>query len=101
MSKEPTKPSESLVQQLLSERRELKVAVERLRLDLADAEKSSSGPDPRVDELRAEIERLRYQLASARAEAGLLREERDELKAGVERALQQISEATSKGGARS
>jgi chromosome segregation ATPase len=93
MSKEPTKPSESLVQQLLTERRELKVAVERLRLDLEDAKSSSGGPDPRVDELRAEIERLRYQLASARAEAGVMREERDELRVGVERALQQMAES--------
>ena len=95
MSKEPTKPSESLVQQLLTERRELKVAVERLRLDLAEAQNSSGGPDPRLDELRAEIERLRYQLASARAEAGLMRDERDELRAGVARAMQQITEARS------
>jgi hypothetical protein len=29
MSKEPTKPSDSLVQQLLTERRELKITVER------------------------------------------------------------------------
>ncbi|TMB78712.1 MAG: hypothetical protein E6J46_05285 [Chloroflexi bacterium] len=38
MSKEQTRPSESLVQDLLAERRELKVAVERLKLDLADAQ---------------------------------------------------------------
>ena len=92
MSKEPTKPSESLVQQLLAERRELKVAVERLKLELADAAGSSSGgPDPRLHELREEIERLRYQLASVRAEANQLREERDGLRAGVERALDQLA----------
>ena len=92
MSKEPTKPSESLVQELLTERRALKVAVERLRLELAEVQTTSGGPDPRVRELQGEIERLRYQLASARAEAGLMREERDELRAGVEHALEQISE---------
>jgi chromosome segregation ATPase len=92
MSKEPTKPAESLVQQLLAERRELKVTVERLRLDLAEVRTTVGGPDPRVRELTGEIERLRYQLASARAEAGLMREERDELRAGVEHALEQISE---------
>jgi chromosome segregation ATPase len=91
MSKEPTKPSESVVQQLLAERRELKVTIERLRLELAEVQTSASGPDPRVRDLQAEIERLRYQLASARAGAGLMREERDELRAGIERVLEQIA----------
>jgi chromosome segregation ATPase len=91
MSKEPTKPSESLVQELLTERRELKVALERLRLELTDLRSASGGPDPRVSDLTAEVERLRYQVAHARAEAGLLREERDELRKGVERALEQIA----------
>ena len=92
MSKEqPDKPSESLVQELLSERRALKVTVERLRLELADAQTTAGGPDPRLRELQGEIERLRYQLASSRAEAGLAREERDELRVGIERALQQLS----------
>jgi chromosome segregation ATPase len=91
MSKEPTKPSESLVQELLAERRELKVAVERLRLELADATATSTGPDRRLAELQGEIERLRYQLASVRAEAGSMREERDELRAGVERVLDRLA----------
>jgi chromosome segregation ATPase len=90
MSKEPTKPSESVVQQLLAERRELRVAVERLKLELADLQGTAGGPDPRVPELAAEVERLRYQLAQARAEARLMREERDELRQGVEHALEQI-----------
>jgi hypothetical protein len=91
MSKEPTRPSDSLVQQLLTERRELKVAVERLKIELADAHASGGGSDPRaardVQELKDEVERLRYQLASARADATNMREERDHLKAGIERAL--------------
>lgn len=91
MSKEPKKPSESLVQELLAERRDLKVALERLRLELEEVRGASSGPDPRVRGLTAEVERLRYQLAQVRAEAGLLREERDELRQGVERALEQIA----------
>jgi chromosome segregation ATPase len=91
MSKEPAKPSESLVQQLLTERRELKVAVERMRLELAEAQATTGGPDPRVGELQGEIERLRYQLASTRAEAGRMREERDELRLGVERAIEQLA----------
>jgi uncharacterized coiled-coil DUF342 family protein len=90
MSKEQTKPSESLVQDLLAERRALKVEVERMRLELADARSNSSGPDPKVSELQQEIERIRYQLASARAEAGQLREERDEYRQGIEHALEQI-----------
>ena len=91
MSKEPTKPSDTLVQQLLTERRELKVQVERLKLQLADVPgDSGGGPDPRLKELQEEVERLRYQLASARAEATQLREERDDLRAGVERALEQL-----------
>jgi chromosome segregation ATPase len=91
MSKEQTKPSESLVQDLLAERRALKVEVERMRLEVAEARSTSSGPDPKVSELQDEIERLRYQLASARAEAGQLREERDDLRQGIERALEQIA----------
>ena len=91
MSKEPDKPSESLVQELLSERRALKVTVERLRLELADAQTTAGGPDPRLRELQREIERLRYQLAATRAEAGLAREERDELRVGIEHALEQLS----------
>src|SRR5438270_10218 len=80
MSKEQTKPSESLVQELLNERRSLKVAVERLKLELADAQSGSGGPDPHLGELREEIERLRYQLASARAEANQLCDERNGLR---------------------
>ena len=91
MSKEPTKPSESLVQELLAERRELKVALERMRLELEDVRSTTGGPDPRVSGLTAEIERLRYQLAQSRAEAGNLREERDELRQGVEQALERIA----------
>jgi chromosome segregation ATPase len=91
MSKEPTKPSESLVQSLLAERRELRVALERLRIELDEVRRTSGGPDPRIRDLTTEIERLRYQLAHARAEVGLLREERDELRHGVEKALEQIT----------
>ena len=96
MSKEPTKPSESLVQQLLTERRELKVAVERLKLDLNEATASTAQPDSRVQDFQAEIERLRYQLASARAEAGAMREQRDELRLGVERAMELMAKREQK-----
>lgn len=91
MSKEPSRPSDSLVQELLAERRELKVAVERMKLEVDDAKRSAGGADPRaVKELQDEIERVRYQLASARAEANLLREERDELRAAIRRAIEQM-----------
>jgi hypothetical protein len=62
-----------------------------LRLELADAQATTGGADPRLRELQGEIERLRYQLASTRAEAGQMREERDELRLGLERALAQLS----------
>ena len=91
MSKDQNRPSDSLVQELLTERRELKVAVERLKLELADAQAGASGPSPRLRELADEVERLRYQLASARAEATQAREERDALKAGIEKALAQLA----------
>jgi chromosome segregation ATPase len=94
MSNEQKKPAESLVQELLAERRELKVQLERARMDLAEANQGSSGPDPRVKDLETEIERLRHQLANARAEANVLRDERDELKAGIEKALELLTEPT-------
>jgi len=92
MSSEPKKPAESLVQELLAERRELKVLLERARMELAETREGSSGPDPRIKELDAEVERLRHQLATARAEATLLREERDEMRAGIEKTLQELTE---------
>lgn len=92
MSSEPKKPAESLVQELLAERRELKVLLERARMEVAEARAGASGPDPRVKELETEVERLRHQLAIARAEANLMREERDEYRAGIETVVRQLSE---------
>jgi chromosome segregation ATPase len=92
MSSEQKRPAESLVQGLLAEKRELKVLLERARMDLAEANQGSAGPDPRVKDLETEIERLRHQLATARAEANVLRDERDELRAGIEKAIAQLSE---------
>lgn len=91
MSKEPSRPSEGLVQELLAERRELRVAVERMKLEVEDAKRSAGGADPKiVKDLQDEVERLRYQLASARAEANHLREERDGLRAAIQRAIEQM-----------
>jgi chromosome segregation ATPase len=87
MSKEPAKPADSLVQQLLAERRELKVALERARLEIEDAKGNAAGPDPRVAHLQAEVTRLRTQLDGTRAEVNLLKTERDELREGIERAI--------------
>ncbi len=93
MSKDPAKPSESLVQELLSERRALKVALERVRLELAEAKGSAGSPDPRVGELQAEVRRLRTQLDETRAEVNLLRTERDELRDGITHAIAELSAA--------
>jgi chromosome segregation ATPase len=90
MSKEPAKPADSLVQQLLAERRELKVALERARIEMEDAKGSAGGPDPRVAQLQAELTRLRTQLDDTRAEVNLLKTERDELKEGIERVIAQL-----------
>ena len=93
MSRKPAeadRPADSVVQNLLAERRSLMVALERARLDLADAQGTASGPDPKLAELQAELRRLRMQLDDARAEVNLLRTERDELQDGIERALAQL-----------
>ncbi len=90
MSKEPARPADSLVQELLAERRQLKVALERARIDLADAQGAGAGPDPRVAELQAELARMRKQLDDTRAEVNLLRTERDELRDGIARAIAQL-----------
>ena len=92
MSKEPAKPAESLVQQLLAERRELKVALERARLEVEDAKGSAGGPDPRVAQLQAELTRLRGHLDDTRAEVNLLRAERDELRDGIVHAIAELKE---------
>ena len=92
MSKEPAKPADSLVQELLAERRQLKVALERARLEVADAQGSAGGRDPRVGELQAELSRMRKQLDDARAEVNLLRTERDELKAGISQVLADLKD---------
>lgn len=90
MSKEPAKPSESLVQQLLAERRELKVALERARLEVAEAQGKAGDQDPRIPQLQAELSRLRTQLDETRAEVNLLRTERDELRDGIVHAIAQL-----------
>ena len=75
----PSQPP--LVQQLLAERRELMVEVERLRLRTAEMV-----ADPRVGQLQAEVARLRALLEQAR-------EERDRLLQGVRQAVDRLIEA--------
>jgi chromosome segregation ATPase len=57
-----------LVQQLLSERRELKVANERLRLEIEEARSARNKPDRRLGILEEENRHLRQELAQVRAE---------------------------------
>jgi len=83
----PRGPEPSLVQELLAERRELKVANERLRLDVADMKAAAGKPDPRLRALEEENRRLREQLAAAR-------EERDSLREGVREALEEMKRAS-------
>lgn len=90
MSKEPGKPSDSLVQDLLAERRQLKVALERAKLELAEAQGNAGDQDPRLPQLQAELTRLRTQLDETRAEVNLLRTERDELREGIAQAIAQL-----------
>jgi hypothetical protein len=92
MSKEPAKPADSLVQELLQERRALKVALERARLELEETRGSAGSPDPRVGELQAELRRLRTQLDGTRAEVNLLRAERDELRNGIVQVISQLED---------
>jgi uncharacterized protein involved in exopolysaccharide biosynthesis len=93
MSRKPAEPAGSVVQSLLSERRSLMVALERVKLELAEFHGTAAGPDPKLDELRGELRRLRTQLDDSRAEVNVLRAERDELRDGIVRALAQL-EAT-------
>ena len=76
-------PDEPVVQQLLAERRDLKVTAERLRLELAELRGRIGKPDPRLRTLEAENGRLREELEMARAE-------RDHLRKGVGEAVQKL-----------
>jgi len=72
-----------LVQQLLTERRELLVANERLRLELGELRARESGPDPRLRRLEDENARLRAELAVARAQLEVF-------EGGVQKAVAQL-----------
>lgn len=79
MSTRATKPSPrrapraeeaagGVVQQVLSERRELLIANERLRLELEELRGGGSRPDPRLHVLELENRALREELAAVRQE---------------------------------
>jgi predicted nuclease with TOPRIM domain len=71
------------VQQLLAEKRELMVANERLRLEVAEIQRRAGKPDPRMTRLEDENRRLRAELAA-------VREERDGFRDGVQEALDRL-----------
>jgi len=73
----------SVVQALLTEKRELMIAAERLKLENADLRKRAGRHDPRLSKLEEEVRRLREQVEQARAE-------RDHLRASIEQALDQL-----------
>lgn len=76
-----------MVQQLLAERRELKVANERLRLEIEEVSSRVGKPDRRLGLLEEENRRLRQELAAARAE-------HERLVEAVNRALEQMEKAS-------
>lgn len=76
-----------VVQQLLAERRELKIANERLRLELEEAHSQAGKPDRRLGLLEEENRQLRRELAAAHAEHERLLE-------AVDRAVQEMEKAS-------
>lgn len=74
------RPEGALVQELLQERRDLKIALERAKLEVADIRTRAGGFDPRLRLLERENRRLRDELALARAQ-------RDEYEAGIRGAV--------------
>ena len=76
-----------VVQQLLAERRELKVANERLRLEIEEARRQAGKPDRRLGLLEEENRQLRRELAAAHAEHERLLE-------AVARAVQEMEKAS-------
>jgi hypothetical protein len=92
---EPAAPD--VVQQLLAERRELKVANERLRIEIdevrANQVRAQGKPDRRLTLLEEENRRLRQELATLRAENEVLLEGVDRALDGLERAVAQEAAA--------
>jgi DNA repair exonuclease SbcCD ATPase subunit len=93
---EPPPAAPDVVQQLLSERRELKVANERLRLEIDEVRaaqaRTQGKPDRRLALLEDENRRLRRELAALRAENEQLIEGIAMAVDGLERAAAQGAE---------
>lgn len=75
------------MQQVLSERRELLIANERLRLEMDELRGRGTRPDPRLHVLELENRALRDELAAVRDELA-------RLEAGVARVLEEIEKAS-------
>jgi hypothetical protein len=98
---EPPPAVPDVVQQLLAERRELKVANERLRLEIDEARAAQARmqgkPDRRLSLLEEENRRLRQELAALRAENELVLEGVVHALDGLERAAAQAAAAPGAG----
>jgi len=92
MSTESKKPADSLVQQLLAERRSLLVLNERLKLELEEVRATVPAPGVQPRDLELEISRLQSMLETTRAEVEALARERDALVTGVERAVERLAQ---------
>ncbi len=80
-------PEDGIVQQVLTDRRELMIANERLRLELDELRGRGGRPDPRLHVLELENRALRDELAAARAELTYLED-------GVARVLEEMEKAS-------
>lgn len=82
----PDGAGDTVVQDLLAERRELLIANERLRLELAEAT-ADDATNPRIRDLESEIRRLRRDLDKTRSERDLLHNALTSLATRLHRAL--------------
>ncbi len=80
-------PEDGIVQQVLTDRRELMIANERLRLELDELRGRGGRTDPRLHVLELENRALRDELAAVRAELARLED-------GVARVLEEIEKAS-------
>ena len=92
MSTESKEPAESVVQQLLAERRSLMVSNERLKLELEEARAAVPTAGVQSRDLELEIARLQSMLETTRTEVEAMARERDALVTGVERALERLAQ---------
>ena len=79
----PENPLAPLLHREREVNRELRIEVERLKLENTDLKARVGKPDPQLGRQAAELARLRAELQAAR-------DERDQLLAGVRAALEQL-----------